>query len=125
MGVPYSLDLRKRVIEAVDNGMTQVEAARIFNVSRKSICNWLDLSAGTKSLAAKVGYQKGHSNKIVDMDEFNVFVKINRLCSGEQIADKWRQLKNVAMGSDVVYRALKECGYTFKKRSSVAWKQKP
>ena len=30
MGHPYSLDLRKRIIETVDNGMTQIEAAKIF-----------------------------------------------------------------------------------------------
>ena len=50
----YSLDLRKRVIKYVEDGGTQEEAASIFNVSPKTVTNWVrkkrdgDLSPKTR-----------------------------------------------------------------------------
>ena len=37
----YSIDLRKRVVEYVHNGGQQTDAVRLFQVSRKTIYNWL------------------------------------------------------------------------------------
>jgi len=36
-----SIDLRKRVIAAVDNGMHVDEAVKVFKVCRRVIYNWL------------------------------------------------------------------------------------
>ena len=50
----YSLDLRKRVIKYVEDGGTQEKAASIFNVSPKTVTNWVrrkkegDLSPKTR-----------------------------------------------------------------------------
>ena len=37
----YSLDLRKRVINYVQNGGRYTDASRLFGVNRKTIYNWL------------------------------------------------------------------------------------
>ena len=37
----YSIDFRQRVVSHVRSGCSQEEAARIFNVSRKTIYRWL------------------------------------------------------------------------------------
>ena len=37
----YSIDLRERVLDYVRGGGSQVEASRIFRVTRKTIYNWL------------------------------------------------------------------------------------
>ncbi len=37
MPVPYSYDLRQKVVAAVERGMSIVEAARVFDVSRSTI----------------------------------------------------------------------------------------
>lgn len=37
----YSLDMRERALEYVQNGGSQSKAAEIFKVSRKTIYNWL------------------------------------------------------------------------------------
>ncbi len=50
----YSQDLRGRVIRAVDQGMSQREAARIFGVSEPTIKRYLKLRRETGSLAPKV-----------------------------------------------------------------------
>ena len=40
---PYSTDLRVRVLDALDAGMTRADAVRIFQVSLGSIKRWLRL----------------------------------------------------------------------------------
>ena len=39
--MPYSLDLRQKVINFVENGGTITEAAHIFGIGRASIYRWL------------------------------------------------------------------------------------
>ena len=41
--VSYSVDLRKRVVNFVESGGSKSEAARRFEVSRKTVYNWLAL----------------------------------------------------------------------------------
>lgn len=47
--------LRYRVVNAVENGMSKSEAARVFKVSRTAVHNWTKAvdSSGTSSLKAK------------------------------------------------------------------------
>jgi len=40
----YSVDLRKRVIDFVNNGGQKADAARIYNVGRSTIYTWLQRS---------------------------------------------------------------------------------
>lgn len=118
----YSLDLRQRVIEAIDKGMSQIEAANLFNVNRRTIYSWLQLRLKTNSLAPKEGYQKGHSHKITDWDEFEKFVEENKFLTGNEMLEKWKALKNVDMGVDVIYEGLIKIGYTLKKKRFVTKK---
>jgi transposase len=48
-------DLRRKAVQAVTDGKTRVEVARLFGVSRQAIYNWLEQyeSGGTKALAAR------------------------------------------------------------------------
>ncbi|OWY66263.1 hypothetical protein B7486_37845, partial [cyanobacterium TDX16] len=41
MPAPYSYDLRRKVIEAIDGGMGKTEASKIFKISRNTINLWL------------------------------------------------------------------------------------
>ena len=70
MPSPYSYDLRIRVVAAVEQGMEVTEASRIFGLHRDTITGWLARKAATGDVQAKVGYQRGHSHKITDPDQF-------------------------------------------------------
>ena len=48
----YSADLRERLLGAIDAGLPQVEAARLFGVSVSSIKRWRTQQHETGSLAA-------------------------------------------------------------------------
>lgn len=49
----YSQDLRKRVVEAVDAGISKAEVAKTFSVSAASINRWLRLRRETQKLEPK------------------------------------------------------------------------
>ena len=49
----YSADLRERLLGAIDAGLPQVEAARLFGVSVSSIKRWRTQQRQTGSLVAR------------------------------------------------------------------------
>ena len=49
----YSADLRERLLGAIDAGLSQAEAARLFGVSGSSIKRWRTQQRQTGSLAAR------------------------------------------------------------------------
>jgi transposase len=50
---PYSEDLRKKIVEAIQRGTTKTEAARSFGVSRSSVKRYAKLAEEGRSLAPK------------------------------------------------------------------------
>ncbi len=119
----FSIDLRARVIAAVDNGMTTVEAVKVFKICRKTICNWQKLLKTTTSLAPKCGYQKGHSHKINDWEQFKKFVEKHQQCASPQMRAEWKEFTNIDMSESAMLRALKKIGYTAKKKHLVIPRQ--
>lgn len=118
-----SIDLRKRVIAAIDGGIPITKAAQIFKVSRSIIYDWKKLLRTTKSLAPKSGYQKGHSHKITDWDQFKKFAEKHKHCASPQMRVEWKKLTNVEVSESVILRALKKIGYTSKKKLLAISKQ--
>jgi transposase len=49
----YSADLRERLLGAIDAGLPQVEAARLFGVSGSSIKRWRQQQRATGSLTSR------------------------------------------------------------------------
>lgn len=108
--MPYSLDLRKRVVAAVKGGLHKTEASRMYAVCRKTIYSWLKLEASKGSLEPIIGFQKGHSHGIKDLEAFRSFVDAHADYTQEEIA------AHFSVGSSTVGRALKKIQYTRKKR---------
>ncbi len=52
---PYSVDLRTRVLVAVDRGVSRKEVAKTFSVSLPSIKRWLKLRKETGSVEPREG----------------------------------------------------------------------
>lgn len=51
----YSEDLRRRIVAAVESGMSKSEAARLFDVSLSSVKRYCGLAAQEESLAPRKG----------------------------------------------------------------------
>ncbi len=112
----FSVDLRNRVIAAIDNAMHIDEAVKIFRVSRRVIYEWLELRRKTGSIEPKTGYQKGHSHKITDWNIFKIFVENNKHCTVKVMVVEWEKSNNNTISESTMERALKKIGYTSKKK---------
>jgi transposase len=119
----FSIDLRTRVVESVENGMHINNAVILFKVSRRVIYEWLELKKKTGALNAKRGYQKGHSHKIKDWDQFKKFALENQQNTADQMIVKWENLTNIKVSNSVMLRALHKIGFTFKKKHLITRKQ--
>ncbi len=110
---PYSYDLRVRVVAAIEKGMEVKEASQTFGVHRDTITAWLARKDITGDVQAKTGYQQGHSHKITDAAQFQVFVDRHEEATVEELADAWG-----GVGRMTIWRQLRKLGYTHKKRPS-------
>jgi len=53
MAKPYSLDLRERVVKAVDGGLSRREAASLYDVAISTVVHWVRRWRDKGSVAAK------------------------------------------------------------------------
>lgn len=111
----YSLDLRERVMNAVSKGMRPTIAAKTFDISRRVIYEWKDLLEETNSLKPKSGFQKGHSHKITNWEEFTNFAEKHGNLTVKMMIVEWANLKNQTVSESTMERALKKIGFTSKK----------
>ena len=111
--MPYSLDLRERVVAAVENGMKKTQACKLFNIGRQTLYNWLELKKEQGRLTHKDGCQKGHSHAIKDLDAFRNYVDQHLDFTQEEMAQHYSVCKKT------IGRAIKKIGYTRKKKSNL------
>lgn len=113
MAAPYSVDLRERVLMALDEKkLKRYEIAKQFKVDPKTIYNWDRLRTDTGKIEAKSGYQKGHSHKITDTEKFKDFVAANPNSSLKELGQKWGDVSGATVGNK-----LRSIGYTIKKNN--------
>jgi transposase len=63
MGKPYSLDLRERVVAAIEGGMSRNQAAKQFGVAISTAILWMQRVEETGSVAP--GQMGGHKPKAI------------------------------------------------------------
>jgi transposase len=114
MPSPYSYDLRIRVVAAVEHGMGVTEAGRTFGLPPDTITGWLAGKEATGDVQAKVGYQRGHAQKITEPERFKTFVQTQGEATVEELAEAWGGVKRMT-----IWRQLRKLGYTHKKDLSL------
>lgn len=115
--MPYSQDLRKRVVSAINSGMKKTVASKIYEVCRQTIYSWISLEKKQGNLNPKTGFQKGHSHSIKDANEFKNFIDQHPDYTQKEIAEYF------SVGSSSVGRMLKKLGYSRKKRAKLTLKE--
>jgi transposase len=119
--MPYSEDLRVRVLRHVDSGKSKMSAHKTFGVSRSTIDRWLKLRAATGSLKANTSYRRGKAPVINDLGAFEEFAQRHSGCTLAQMAVAWEQemgQKLSLMPFSIALRRIgvKGKGWTRKKR---------
>lgn len=115
MAAGYSLDLRQKVMAAVDRGERKSQVCRMFGISRNTLDLWLKRRARNLGLAATQGYQRGHNHSITDWDKFRAFVEQH----GDKTQAEMAQLWEGKISARTIARGLKKMGFTRKKRRTV------
>lgn len=113
MPKPYSYDLRKKVLQAIEqDGMKKSEASQLFNISRNTINLWLKRQAETGDYQALPNQPPGNNHKILDWEKFRDFVKIPGDKTQVEMAKLWHE----EISDRTISRALNKIGFTRKKR---------
>jgi transposase len=114
MGKSYSVDLRLRVLAAIDGGLSKMQAHKTFNISRSTIDDWLALREQTGAVQVipkRVGRKGLHEH-----EAFAGFVVRHQHSTLEQMKAAWHQEREQSASLMSFSRALRAAGYTRKKR---------
>jgi transposase len=110
---PYSLDLRQKVIEAIElDGLKKNEVSALFQISRNTIDLWLKRKAATGCLKPIVRTVSPAQGKIQNWEAFRAFAEQHRAKTQAEMAELWTD----DVSRRTISRALTRMGWTRKKR---------
>lgn len=117
MTKPYSEDLRIRTVEAVANGMSRRQAAKVFKVGASSVIRWADRQARTGSVAAKpMGGSRGTSIEGSDRQWLLRLIAGQPDLTLEEMRQALAEQRNLAVGHGSVWRFCDREKLSFKKK---------
>ena len=115
MTKPYSNDLRERVVAAMRSGGNCRRVAARFGVAPSSVVKWTQRAARTGSVSpARMG---GYRPVLLEPHRDWLLEQV-RSCPDVTLAGLQALLaeRDVAVSHDTVWRFLRGCGFSFKKR---------
>ena len=118
MGKSYSVDLRLRVVGALDNGMSKMAAHQLFGVSRSTIDDWLKLRLETGAVLDRPRQERRKARALSGPD-FSEFAATQQGATLEQMVKAWQRQhgqKLSAMSFSRALAGLGDKGWTRKKR---------
>ncbi len=110
----YSVDLRERVLQAIDGGLSKLAAHRTFDVSRPTIDRWLKLRAETGSLAPRA--PRRLRARQLEGAAFEAFAQRQAHATLPEMAQAWQQETGATLSTMSFSKALCRLGWTRKKR---------
>lgn len=116
MGKPYSMDLRERVVMAIEGGLSTGEAAKRFLIGKATAGAWGRLKRASGSVAPpKQGKPKG---SVLDAHADFIFALIDNApdTTLEEIAERLAEKRGVTVVSTAVWKFLDRHDMTHKKR---------
>lgn len=113
---PYSLDLRQRVLDALDAGMSRVDAVRIFQVSLGSIKRWLRLRRTSGDLTPQ--RPSGRPPTITPEQHALLRAQLHAApdASLAAHAEQWNADHGTTLSPWTLGRAIRRLGWSRKKR---------
>ena len=111
----YSADFRERLLRAIDAGLPQVEAARLFGVCVSTIGRWRQRQQATGSVAAQ--QRPGRTPRIgpAQAEPLAAQVATQRDATLAQHCARWEATHGVRVSVATMSRAIRRLGITVKK----------
>jgi transposase len=113
----YSLDLRVRVLAALDGGMSRADAVRTFQVSLGSIKRWLRLRQSGDSLSPKPRTGKTTSISAAQLPTLRFQLEQFPDASLAEHARRWNADHATSLSQWTLGRAIRRLGWSRKKRA--------
>lgn len=112
----YSLDLRTRVLDAIDGGMPRAKAVQVFQVSLGSIKRWLAQRRTTGSCAPKL--RPGKTATITPAQHATLRFQLDQFPDAtlQEHAERWNADHDTTLSSWTLGRAIRRLGFSRKKR---------
>ena len=111
----YSVDLRERLLGAIDAGLSQAEASRLFGVGTSTITRWRQQRRDTGSLAPKV---RAGRRPAIGPDQTGALRAQVAQHPDATLAEhcvRWEQTHAVRLSVAGMSRAIRRRGITLKK----------
>jgi transposase len=111
----YSLDLRERIVRAVEDGTSQAEVARLFHVGERSVKRYLRQWRTTGTLAPS---PRPGKRPAIGPDQYPaVLAQLNASPDAtlEEHCDRWQERTGVAVSASAWCRLERRMGWTHKK----------
>jgi len=116
MPASYSQDLRDRVLAAADRGMPTKQVAETFAVSPAWVRRLKQRRRETGETAARKRGSPGVPK--IDRDLLVALVAEQRDATGPELRDRLAERTGVRVTDSAIYMALKQLGFSYKKRRS-------
>ena len=115
MPKPLSMDLRERLISAVEGGMSRRSAAKLFSVAPSTAIKWVDQQRRTGSVRprARGGDYRSHHLE-AHADEIISLAKNTDLSLAELVDYVW-QTHGLRVAPSTIWRLLDRHDMTYKK----------
>jgi transposase len=111
----YSVDLRKKVVDAIRHGRPKVEVARIFGVGISSVKRYMKMAQEEGSLNPKKAPGKKRKLDESGMKLLQEKLRARSTATYEQRAEFLDELLGVRVSKSTICRMIKRLGYTRKK----------
>jgi transposase len=122
----YSVDLRERLLRAIDAGLSQAEAARLFGVGTATMVRWRRRQRERGSVAPRP--RPGRPRRIGRAQERALLAQVRALPDAtlREHCAPWETEQGVRLSEPTMSRALARLGWPLKKsRSKPANGMKP
>ena len=111
----YSADLRERLLRAIDAGLSQAEAARLFGVSLSSLKRWRTRQQQTGAVQAAP--RPGRTRRIPRAAETALVAQVQAMPDATLVEHcaMWAERTGVVVSPSTMSRALNRAGWPLKK----------
>jgi transposase len=116
---PYSLDLRERVVKAVDEGQSTEEVAIRYEIGERTVRRYLKRRKERGNLGAN--FSPGRPREIDKGQEMALLKQSEKYPDAtlEKHCERWEKSKKIKVSPATMCRSLQRLGQTRKKRPSV------
>ncbi len=111
----YSVDLRERLLGAIDAGLSQVEASRLFGVGTSTITRWRQQRRDTGSVAPRLRAGRTPAIGPAHADLLRAQVARHADATLTEHCAHWARQHNATVSVATMSRAIRRLGITVKK----------